>query len=383
MTDKPLGRVIDIDAYFESLQQPQSPKAEVVDESVPTSSISQDEVNEADVHTSRENVYLPQNLSAFTIPQDVLSLLWFADGPLKNYDADQEGSFLDDPELGMRFTFRMSEDEEPSAIFTRELIQEPQNVMFVDTPRYYPSYRQLEPEQRWVYIKWLANIDAPIDIGYVFLFYYGVERHLLEGNYEEALKTIRRLMEHHPHSNFPIYAIDAALGGALYHQRESDMRDILETINTERMMISSPLYHYIKFFLNIPLTSTDIIAASSVVGFYNSRYVKSEYELFEATLDEKIESEYKTTSSMWDFVDINKCPVADVEFTANRSIKTRRISIPRIISEKTILSKKLRKALEETHEEVKVILRKRRSQKIKEIKEEENKHLLSDTKKPG
>lgn len=46
---------------------------------------------------------------------------------------------------------------------------------------YWPSYTDLAPAARARYLRWLANgrEEAGIDIGYVFLFFYGLERRLL------------------------------------------------------------------------------------------------------------------------------------------------------------------------------------------------------------
>lgn len=46
---------------------------------------------------------------------------------------------------------------------------------------YWPSYARIAPECRSAYLEWLAGgrSDPSIDIGYVFLFFYGLERRLL------------------------------------------------------------------------------------------------------------------------------------------------------------------------------------------------------------
>ena len=43
---------------------------------------------------------------------------------------------------------------------------------------YWPSYSDIDPGCRATYLEWLANgrRDPDIDIGYVFLFFYGLER---------------------------------------------------------------------------------------------------------------------------------------------------------------------------------------------------------------
>lgn len=45
---------------------------------------------------------------------------------------------------------------------------------------YWPSYKKLTPQQRGIYLKWLARgRSGHIPTGYVFLYYYGLERRLL------------------------------------------------------------------------------------------------------------------------------------------------------------------------------------------------------------
>lgn len=46
---------------------------------------------------------------------------------------------------------------------------------------YFPAYAQLDPAQRGTYLRWLAEgrVAPDIDMGYVFLFFYGLERRLI------------------------------------------------------------------------------------------------------------------------------------------------------------------------------------------------------------
>jgi len=53
------------------------------------------------------------------------------------------------------------------------------NINNIPRPDYYPTYAGLNPEQRWIYLNWLQNPSESINIGYVFLYYYGLERQLL------------------------------------------------------------------------------------------------------------------------------------------------------------------------------------------------------------
>lgn len=57
---------------------------------------------------------------------------------------------------------------------------------------YWPSYSEISPSARRAYLKWLAGgrQDPRADIGYVFLFFYGLERRaIIEGAKDEAAQA--------------------------------------------------------------------------------------------------------------------------------------------------------------------------------------------------
>lgn len=60
-------------------------------------------------------------------------------------------------------------------------------------PDYWPSYSTLTPQQRWFYLTWLqtGRSDPTVDIGYIFLFFYGLERRLyLERKFSETNEIV-------------------------------------------------------------------------------------------------------------------------------------------------------------------------------------------------
>lgn len=69
---------------------------------------------------------------------------------------------------------------EPSLIdATLRVARSPMNLTERQTP-YWPSYRSITPEARRAYLQWLAGgRRQPADAGYVFLFFYGLERRAL------------------------------------------------------------------------------------------------------------------------------------------------------------------------------------------------------------
>lgn len=69
---------------------------------------------------------------------------------------------------------------------------------------YYPQYKWLTPDQRAVYLDWLAGgrkdeIPESRELGYVFLFFYGLERRLIVDKIQdrEVVAEIVRLLQHY------------------------------------------------------------------------------------------------------------------------------------------------------------------------------------------
>ena len=64
---------------------------------------------------------------------------------------------------------------------------------------YYPTYAKLSPSQRANYLSWLSNgrTGALADIGYAFLFFYGLERRLIveRQDLSPIVKECVRLLE--------------------------------------------------------------------------------------------------------------------------------------------------------------------------------------------
>ena len=64
---------------------------------------------------------------------------------------------------------------------------------------YYPTYARLSPDQRANYLSWLSGgrVESLHDIGYAFLFFYGLERRLLveRKDMNRIVKEVVRLLE--------------------------------------------------------------------------------------------------------------------------------------------------------------------------------------------
>ncbi len=64
---------------------------------------------------------------------------------------------------------------------------------------YYPTYAKISPNQRASYLRWLSSgrVNPLSDIGYAFLFFYGLERRLLleRRDLNPIVKEVVRLLE--------------------------------------------------------------------------------------------------------------------------------------------------------------------------------------------
>ncbi len=69
-----------------------------------------------------------------------------------------------------------------------------------DSMPYWPSYSEIEPRARRTYLEWLASgcDDPEIGVGYVFLYFYGLEYRLFfeqaEAEFDEILAEVKRLL---------------------------------------------------------------------------------------------------------------------------------------------------------------------------------------------
>jgi len=214
------------------------------------------------------------------IPENIRQLLWFGDGKFQNYNPENDQKVIFENEL---FKVTFSFQKEPSLIFTGMPVDFKSNSETVEKLGYYPSYEGLNPQQRFVYLKWLCDITKPVDIGYVFIFYYGLERHLVSGNYSDAVNTILTLNQYHKHPSFLSYSSNALIVSAILHKDKDALVKVLNLINDTSYCSSVVLLA--KFMMQMDLTVDELIGLSSAVGFKNKKYIKEYPDLFKKTLE--------------------------------------------------------------------------------------------------
>ena len=293
-----------------------------------------------------------------TIPPSILDLLWFIDGPLANYANHKEQKLIKFKECQVKVLL----STDPSAISLLLPIGTP--LTPAPSIGYYPSYERLTPDERATYIHWLSNPEASIDIGYVFIFYYGLERYLFlrEDKYEEAFNMIIHLRKYHDNSSFQNYSLDALLSACVLWNRADLFEKLLPEINSNISIMT--LACMAKF--NMPLSIDNIIQMAYAVGFNNRRYIKNEPDLFRENLKGLLTEnfstpEYPLTDSL-----LKDCPQTRCLICANHSLQFRNQKLPDLLQCKKFKTD-LYNLLSATHEKTKIDLRERRR------KEKENK----------
>lgn len=324
-------------------------------------SYEQKELNEnLDISNAAKNEYalvLPKrqpnkiNFNKYinNIPSGIRDLLWFADSDYKNYNAPirENDSF---------FACSLS-DIEPSAIFSNLPIKEGEPEKL----DYYPKYWDISPEQRYKYLSWLTNIETPIDIGYVFLFYYGLERHIIKGKYKKAFDIILKLRKIHKHSSFLSYSQEILLYACIIHKDIDLFKRFLSNTSINEIEINN-LYIACLKNANLGLSAQEIISMANIVGFKNKRYIKNNYDIFckkiESKLKEMNDSPYLKLNN-YKFDLSQKSDFTMFANFANDIHNIRHIAIPSMFDNKDFLQD-IYNVLEYAHNETKQELKNKR-----------------------
>jgi len=270
------------------------------------------------------------------IPADVRELLWIEDERQPGY-SDNEPSLL------------IKSDEIDLSVAPLDMME---NI------QYYPSYHALTPKQRFIYLNWLTDVRSPVPTGYVFVFYYGLERFLFTDKYEKAAHMIALLREHHNNHSFQAYSRDALFIAAMQFNIP-----LYENLLNDR---SNPsLYLLLKGITEHQFTAEDIMMTASKWGFTNTRYIKGADGSADVFLMELCES-LRAESGGEAF------PVTPEDFTKAQSVcdchlanyslhlDTRFTNLPDIFSNREIASR-IAYMLSSAHERTKVKLRQLRA----------------------
>ena len=221
------------------------------------------------------------SVKSLAIHEDLRNLVWVGDGKFKNYTQKQDNENSYDLG-GIRISISFMNQEEPSLIYTQHKVTQPKDIGKVDRPPYFPTYSGLTPEQKWVYLNLLSNpYDTSIDIGFVFILYYGLERHLLSGNFEEAFEVILKLRDVHTNKSFQSYSANALVLTCMLHDRGDLISKFFQSLDKEHeFAFSDNLFLICYYSFDMPLLPKDIMRMAKTFEFSNMNYIKKYPDLF-------------------------------------------------------------------------------------------------------
>lgn len=301
-----------------------------------------------------------QLVESLRIPNPTRSLLWHTDKDVEHISSPFSIKInipIESNEVKTSIDDEHNFYDEPSLVWEKLPIKK--NTDLETKPMYYPSYSALTPEQRYQYLNWLRDITQPTNLSYVFLYYYGLERHLLIGDFDVAAREILKLLEHHDKGTFRVYAQEALICSALYRKKTEILKDsslIFDGVSNEILLIRK------KFKKKIQ--SRDIIQLASQLGFKNQRYIKAFPSEFESELTKLVDSFESSNGSFLDLVPENDMHYEITSVFANTSLpeKVRNIPIPQLLSDDRFFSP-LKLLLEQAHQNVKIKKQKQRKSK--------------------
>ena len=181
---------------------------------------------------------------------------------------------------------------------------------------YWPHYIELIPSQRYNYLKWLSNVEQPIDMGYVFLYYYGLERQLLIGDFENAFNEIVKLRNAHENKSFHKYSENALVHAAIIRDKIDNLIDLHE--KTEISGYSNAMF-LLAFNAGLDLGEEQLLLIFHKAFTTSRKAVKENKPLFIECLTSTLNRRYgKSSFAIKDF-DISKVKTVTEARFANYS----------------------------------------------------------------
>lgn len=281
------------------------------------------------IFKNRKNNLSFSNNNALAIKKQIpnLDLLYFSDLPADQIPVLIGLGFV----VNMKFIdgeLKIFEDEkyDPSTIFTSLPISRIKSFEAVEPLPYSPNYASMNPKQRFAYLTWLQDITNPIDIGYVFTYYYGLERQLLFGNFKKAFAEIIKLRKFHKNKSFQKYSENALIFSSFYKNRlnillsDSDDASLVRFSNIQ-------LQYAINHKLNLSIQN--LISIFKELKLYKPP-IKGFEETFEKCILKTLNTEYKINYfPLENKYDISKIKIIKEQAFANYSfpdeIRTKKV----------------------------------------------------------
>lgn len=189
--------------------------------------------------------------------------------------------------FGLQFTISITDHgdvglkqdvpDDPSTIYSMLQAVDPLSPKNVPRLYYFPSYSEMTPEQRGSYLRWLCDVTNEIDIGYVFVYYYGLERHLVYGDFDEAFDEIKLLRKHHDNGSFQSYSASALVHSCLLRKRVDKLQQLYAPGDFDYFDNFNLL---ILHYSNLDLLPDMMFQLASRLPGVNRRYVKLKPDLY-------------------------------------------------------------------------------------------------------
>lgn len=178
--------------------------------------------------------------------------------------------------------------DEPSTIFLLLPIRVPRDPLKVPAP-IGVSYADLWAVQRWTYLNWLCDVSKTVVQGYLFLYFLGLERHLVYGNFDLAFEEILYLRKYHKFKTFRRASLHSLLSACVYRKRPEKAQEIYAH-DEPRIISNTDLL--VAYSQGIDLTARQCMDIALAYSHFNRRYIQNEPKFFEAELKRTLERRY-------------------------------------------------------------------------------------------
>ena len=205
--------------------------------------------------------------------------------------------------------FNNNDGDDPSTIFLKLPIKQPARTDSMEPPGYYPSYAALSPEQRWVYLDWLQDVTKEVDVGHVFIYYYGLERHLLTGKFDRAFDEILKLRRYHKNQSFLGYSESSLMNSSLLMKRPDKLMELRQS--NAISSFSNSLF-LIAYYNKYDLSIDNLMFIFDRMSGLNKRYFREDRQQFQDLLSETLTERFNADSfpfaSNYDVGDTTRAP---------------------------------------------------------------------------
>lgn len=179
--------------------------------------------------------------------------------------------------------------DDPSTIYSTLPVSDCRHPEDIAKLSYFPSYSKMDAFQRGKYILWLRDVRQQIDIGFVFVYYYGLERHLVYGNFDAAFNEILLLRKHHDNGSFQGYSASALVHSCLLRKRLDKLQQLYKSPEFDYFGNSNLL---IAYYDHQGLQSNTMFLLAFRISGVNRRYAKLNPDLYKTKITEVLNTEY-------------------------------------------------------------------------------------------